>query len=129
MPIIHIPKFSLTVYAVKLFLLFFLIFIILQIIMYIVSKAILPYQIFVEAGGWVFKTTMLIFIETVITSFISAGLCLIFVHRTIGSIPRLTNQLAEMEKTGKITQLRIRDDDKLSEFVSVINRIIEKNSK
>jgi len=129
MPIIRIPKSTLSVYAIKLFSLFFLIFVILQIVMYVVSKAILPYQIFVEAGGWVLKTTMLVFIETVIISLISAGLCLIFVHRIVGPIPRLTNQLAEMEKTGKITQLCVRDDDKLSEFVSIVNRIIEKNSR
>jgi len=97
--------------------------------MYLVSKAILPYQIFVETGGWILKTTMLVFIETVIISFVSAGLCILFIHKIVGPITRLINQLSEIEKTGEITQLRVRDDDKLNEFVAVVNRIIEKNSK
>ena len=129
MSIIRTPKSGLSGYTIKLFLLFFLIFVVLQVVMYLVSKAILPYQIFVETGGWILKTTMLVFIETVIISLISAGLCMIFVHRIVGPISRLINQLTEIEKTGKITQLHVRDDDKLSEFVSIVNRVIEKNSK
>ena len=129
MSIIRTPKSGLSGYTIKLFLLFFLIFVVLQVVMYLVSKAILPYQIFVETGGWILKTTMLVFIETVIISFVSAGLCILFIHKIVGPITRLINQLSEIEKTGEITQLRVRDDDKLNEFVAVVNRIIEKNSK
>ena len=120
-------KYGVVNYAIKTFLLFFIIFILLQVSMYFVSKAILPYHIFIEDGGWILKTTILVFMETIIYSLVSAGLYLLFVHKIIGPIARLTKQLTQMEETGEITHLRVRENDKLKELIEIVNKIIKKN--
>lgn len=125
MNLARMPKFKFS-YAVTMFLVFLVIFVLVQVLMYVLSKSFLPFQMFVDARGWIFKTTLLIFIETVIMSVTAAGLCMYFVHQILGPIPRLIHELTFMESTGEYREIKLRADDKLRPLVDVLNRILVK---
>ena len=125
MNLMRTPKFKLS-YAVTMFLVFLVIFVLVQVLMYVLAKSFLPFQMFVDARGWIFKTTLLIFIETVLMSITASALCMYFVHQILGPVPRLIHEMKFMETTGEFREVKIRADDKLRELVDVINGILVK---
>ena len=125
MNLMRTPKLKYS-YAAKMFTLFLVIFMLVQVCMFFLSKLFLPFQMCVDAHGWIYKTTLLIFIETVIMSVTAAVLCMYFVHQILGPVSRLVRELRDMEQSSEYREVKIRTDDKLRPLVDVFNTILVK---
>ena len=125
MNLMRTPKVKFS-YAGKMFMVFLVIFVLVQIGMYVLSKSFLPFQMFVDARGWIYKTTLLIFIETMVMSVAASALCMYFIHQILGPVPRLVRELKAMDRAGVYRAITVRTDDKLRGLVEVFNALLVK---
>lgn len=111
-------------YLVNMFLLFLVVFMLVQLLMYLISKAFLPYQVFIDAKGWIVKTTFLVVVETIIMSFIAALLCVRYIHQVMGPVPRVIDNLQQTHESGKYNEIKVRKNDRLKPLFDEFNKII-----
>ncbi len=111
-------------YLVNMFLLFLVVFMTVQVLMYLISKSFLPYQVFIDAKGWIVKTTFLVIIETGIMSFIAALLCMRYIHQVMGPVPRVIECLGSMQEKACYTEIKVRKNDRLKALFDAFNKIL-----
>jgi len=107
-----------------MFLLFLVVFLLVQVLMYLISKSFLPYQVFIDAKGWIVKTTFLVVIETIVMSLIAALFCVRFIHQVMGPVPRVIDSLNTMSDTKQYSEIRVRQNDRLKPLFDSFNKIL-----
>ena len=122
------PKLGLT-YVVKMFMVYFLAFALVQALVYFLATKIFPYQIIVDARGWVSQTTLLIFIEIIAAAGCAAVLCVVYVQHIMGPLQRLIEEIKTMEARGECHEIKIRTGDKLFGLVEAVNSVLSKYLK
>jgi nitrogen fixation/metabolism regulation signal transduction histidine kinase len=110
----------------KMFALFFVIFALAQAGIFAAAKALFPYQIIVDARGWVSQTSLLIFVEAIAMAFCAAVMCVLFVRHILGPIPRLIEEIKLMECADEHREIKVRTNDKLHLLVEALNSLLAK---
>jgi methyl-accepting chemotaxis protein len=94
--------------------------------MWLLLSKVLPAVTFRASEGYIFRSGLILMGEFFVFVVILAVLNIFYLHRLIGPLPRLRQEIENMLKSGNIHLLRVRRNDEMAEFIAAINRLMEK---
>ncbi|MCS7152108.1 MAG: hypothetical protein NZ928_07015 [Endomicrobia bacterium] len=116
-------------YTLRFLVPFFVILLIIELQMIYVIKLLLPHVEFLIIRNEIIRTLIFVMFEVLVILGIVAVYNITYLHRLVGPINRLMQEIDEMVKNKNYHLLTVRKDDELLPLVNKFNLIIEQLTK
>jgi len=107
---------------------FLVILILAELQVWLLLSKILPAVTLQASQSYILRHGLILMLEFFVFVVVVAALNILYLHRLVGPLPRLRQEIEQMLKTEEIHLLRVRRKDELAELVAAFNRLIEKIS-